>query len=183
MNRILKKKRWKGVNKILISPPVSSEQVLHPEKYLKKEMPVRVDIRFKPEGYTLCHSGVIGEYYLNILVLTRNTYKDFAAGWGGDRFEIYRDESGSSHFFIWESSWDSQEACANFYHVFKQFLERTYKINFREGKTKGYSFLAGKSAAAGSGYFFIYKQNNRMFYVRSNDRKQINTFIDGGNYD
>jgi len=33
VNYILKKKKWKGVNKILESPPVSSEQVLHPEKY------------------------------------------------------------------------------------------------------------------------------------------------------
>jgi hypothetical protein len=184
VNYILKKKKWKGVNKILESPPVSSEQVLHPAKYLKKEMPVRVDIRFKPEGYTLYHSGVIGEYYLNILLLTKNTYMDYAAGWGGDRFEIYRKAPRSSYFFIWESLWDTEEACANFYHVFKLFLEKAYTINFRDGKTGGYMFIAGKSAVTlNSGYFFIHKQKNRIFYVRSKDRKQINTFIDGGNYD
>lgn len=181
---ILKRKKWKGVNKVLQSPPVSSEQVLHPEKYLKNELPMRVLIAYKPKDYTLSHSGVIGEYYLNILLLSRHIYKDYAAGWGGDRFEIYKNTAGASYFFIWESLWDKDLFCANFYHVFKRFLEKTYKMNFRDGNTKGKAFIAGKSSSGTKpDYFFIYKFRNRIFFVRSNDRNQINTFIDGGNYD
>lgn len=186
-NYIFKKKKWKGVNKILTSPPVSTEQVLHPAKYLKQEMPLRVDINFRPgQEYHLYHSGVIGEYYLNILLLAKNLYQDYAVGWGGDRFEIYRNTSRgpAAYFLIWESLWDSREFCANFYLVFKSFLEKRYKINFRDGKVKGNIFIAGKSSSgADYGYFFIRKLNNRIFYVRSNDRNQINKFINGGYYD
>jgi hypothetical protein len=181
---ILKRKRWKGVNKVLKSPPVSSEQVLHPEKYLKKESPLRVDIAYRPQDCSLFHSGVIGEYYLNILLLSKNQYEDYAVGWGGDRFEIHKSPSGGSYFLIWESLWDTELFCSNFYHVFKGFFEKTFKINFKDGKMKGKAFIAGiSSSGPGADYFFIHKIKNRIFFVRSNDRKQVNTFIDGGNYD
>lgn len=186
VNHIFKKKKWKGVNQILKSPPVSTEQILHPKKYLKKEAPLRVNIGYRPEEYALYHSGVIGEYYLNILLLTKNMYRDYAAGWGGDRFEIYTNISRAqaSYFFIWKSCWDKEEFCANFYQVFKSFIEKQYKINFREGKVRSNIFIAGKSSSdPDSEYFFISRLKNRIFYVRSNDRTQINKFIDGGNYD
>jgi len=184
VNSILERKNWKGVNKILKSPPVSSEQILHPEKYLKKELPLSVEIGFKPDGYALYHSGVIGEYYLNILLQTRNMYKDYAAGWGGDRFEIYQKAAPSSCFFIWESLWDDERSCGNFYRIFKSFIEKKFNVNFSEGKTKTTIFIAGRSAAEKeTAYFFIHKGKNRIFYVRTNDRNQINTFIEGGHYD
>ncbi len=184
VNYIYKKKNWKGVNKILLTPPVSTEQILHPGKYLKKELPLIVDILYKPAGGTLYHSGVIGEYYLNVLLQTKDSLMDFAVGWGGDRFEIYKNSIQTSYFLIWESLWDADEYCSNFYQVFRDFIESKYKVNFQEGKVKGRAFGAGKSTSgAVTDYFFISKMKNRIFYVRSNDRNQINSFIEGGNYD
>lgn len=184
VNYIYRKKSWKGVNKILLTPPVSTEQILHPGKYLKKETPLAIVIIYKPAGFSLYHSGVIGEYYLNVLLQTKNLLMDYAVGWGGDRFEIYKDSSQSSYFLIWESLWDTDEYCSNFYQVFRDFIESKYKVNFQEGKVKGRAFRAGKSTTdAVTDYFFMRKMKNRIFYVRSNDRNQINRFIDGGNYD
>jgi len=175
---IADKKKWKGVNRILESPPRSSEQILHPEKYLKKEIPVEVKIGYKPEGYVLYHSGVIGEYYINILLKWDGDYRDFADGWGGDFFKIYT--KGSSYFLVWESAWDKEKFGSRFYFDFKRFVEKRFDINFRKGSSKGSPFIAGHSKA---GFFFIRKFKNQIFYVRTNSRKDINDFINGGYYD
>ncbi len=175
---LYKKKKWKAVNNALGEIPASSEQVLHPEKYLKKESPVRVPVNYKPDGYKLYHSGVLGEYFSNVLVMEEDRYNDHAVGWGGDAFELYR--KGDSYFLIYKSSWDHQKFASYFFFVMKRFVEHTFKVNFKAGTVGRAGFLAGKSQ---SGYFFLTKQNDKILYVRSNDRVQINKFISGGLYD
>ncbi|HLP59804.1 MAG TPA: hypothetical protein VK186_13275 [Candidatus Deferrimicrobium sp.] len=177
---VFSKKKWQGINDIWSSPPDSSEQILHPEKYLKREKPIAVAIEYIPDGYELYHSGVIGEYYLNVLLMPTHAskYFAFANGWGGDAFNIYR--KSSSHFLIWKSTWDEEKFCASFSFLFKRFIENKFQANFKEGNIKGSAFVAGQS---GDNYFFIRRIRNEMIYIRTNDRNQMNKFIYGGNYD
>ena len=175
---ILKKKKWKAVNRILTSPPMSSEQVLHPEKYLKKEMPRKIEIGYKPENYTLYHSGVIGEFYLGILIKGGGDFVDLAAGWGGDRFEIYR--KPSQYILLWESSWDRDKFAGTFMVIFRQFIEKEFLVNFKAGNIKGTPFMAGNSQY---GYFFLRRFKDKLFFVRTNDRQAMNQFINRGYYD
>jgi hypothetical protein len=178
MNFIFKKRKWSGVNGVLSRPPTSSEQILHPGKYLKNEQPVEVVIHHKPAGYRLYHSGVVGEYLLNILLLQEGQYVDHAAGWGGDSFALYRE--GERYFLLWESVWDKERYLGHFFFAFKAFLERTFKVNFRRGRRGDWEFLAGQSDF---GYFFLQRHGSDIFFVRTNDRKGINEFISGGLYD
>lgn len=178
INYIFKKKKWEKVNEVLNSPPESTEQILHPKKYLKGEIPIKVKIDYEPDVYKLYHYGVIGEYYLNILLKEDNKYVDYALGWGGDRFKVYKNLL--HYFLLWESVWDKEKFCTSFYIYFKKFIEKKFNVNFKNGCIKGKLFIAGNS---NSGYFFIRRYRNKIFYVRSNDRDQINRFIDGGFYD
>ncbi len=192
VNAVFKKKKWKGVNEILNDPPESTEQILHPDKYFNKEKPVSVTISYNPEGYKLFHSGVIGEYYLNVLLKPEKSLflEDYANGWGGDTFHIYKkpgtkDETSGSYFLAWKSVWDRDKKvnyCSHFHTDFKRFIERRFHVNFKKGKVKGINFIAGLSQS-GEGYFFLARLGYTVFYARSNNRKQMNTFIYGGHYD
>ncbi len=175
---VVKKKKWSGLNRVLDHTPLSSEQVLHPEKYLAAEKPQAVSTRFRPVRGEKFHSGVIGEYYLNVLLKDGLAPDDPASGWGGDLFSLYRD--GDSRLLLWESVWDTPGDCSRFQADFRRFLERTFHVNFREASEQGRAFLAGSS---GSGYFFLRRDNARLFYARSNDRDRINELISGGLYD
>jgi hypothetical protein len=175
---ILKKKKWQGLNQVLKQPPQSSEQILHPEKYLEREKPVAVSIGFHPVTGQLVNSGVIGEYFLNVLLANGAEIGDAASGWGGDFFAIYR--NANSYMLLWEAQWDTPVDCSRFLAVFRNFLEKKFKLAFRAGQNKGQPFMAGNSS---DGFFFLYQNNARLFYARTNDRGQINEFISGGNYD
>jgi hypothetical protein len=175
---ILKKKKWPGLNQVLKQPPQSSEQILHPEKYFNCEKPVTVSIGYHPVPGKLVHSGVIGEYFLNVLLANGAEIGDGASGWGGDFYSIY--QNADSIMLLWEAQWDTPGDCSRFAASFRNFLEKNFKLSFRDGQNQGRPFMAGNSPA---GYFFLYQYNNRLFYARSNDRVQINDLISGGNYD
>jgi len=175
---VFKKGKWKNVNKILTDPPVSSEQILHPEKYIKRELPIDSEPGYTPAGYELYHSGVIGEYMLNILLMEKNIYKDVASGWGGDTFNLF--QKGESYVLVWKSVWDKEEFCERFYTDFRNFTESEFGISYRKGNVKGNPFIAGRNEGQ---YFFIRKLGNKMFFFKTNNRNEMNNFINGGYYD
>jgi hypothetical protein len=175
---IVAKRRWQGLNQVLARKPLSSEQVLHPEKYFAGENPRVVSTRFRPARGELLHAGVVGEHYLNVLLQEGTAVGDPAAGWGGDLFSLHAD--GAERLLLWESLWDTPEAAARFQADFRRFLERTFHVNFQPGREHGLDFSAGRSAA---GYFFLRRDGDRLFYARGSDRVPINELISGGIYD
>ena len=175
---IVKERKWKGLNQVLGTKPLSSEQILHPQKYIANEKPQAVFTRFRPARGELFHQGVLGEYYLNVLLKQGTEVADVAAGWGGDLFTLYRD--GTSRLLLWESQWDTAADGSRFHADFRRFLEREFHVNFQDGSEQDRPFIAGSSTA---GYFFLRRDGARLFYARSNDRERINELISGGNYD
>lgn len=71
-------------------PPVTSEQLLHPEVFLRGEGPVAVDPP-APDGEKI-DEGVLGELGLLLVFAASGTAGQAAArGWGGDRYVAWRD--------------------------------------------------------------------------------------------
>jgi hypothetical protein len=76
--------RWDVVDAALrVRPPASSEQVLHPDKYLRVEQPRPVSLR-TPPGWRRLRRGRMGEWMTGRLVGDRAA----AAGWGGDAYAL-----------------------------------------------------------------------------------------------
>jgi len=178
---ILRERSWPGLNRVLAGKPLSSEQVLHAGKYLAGEKPLEVSTRFRPARGEAFHSGVVGESYLNVLLREENgrpEAEDAASGWGGDLFTLYRD--GESRLLLWESRWDGGGDAARFHGAFRRFLERRFGLELRQESRFGRRFLRGRS---GAGHFFLSRDNDRLFYARSNDPDKIDELIHGGIYD
>jgi hypothetical protein len=81
-------------------PPVSTEQVMHPEKWVRVEppLPVRLGARaVLGPGWERAASGVFGEFQTRELLAGAGGggSAEAAAGWGGDRYELWR-RSGST---------------------------------------------------------------------------------------
>ncbi len=173
-----KKKNWQRVNEIIKRPPISSEQILHPAKYIKNELPVDVKISYKPEGYEMYHEGVLGEFYINVMLCDNSELTGIATNWGGDQYRVYRKEN--SEFLIWKSEWDNPKAASFFLRVFSTHLGSKYGMVLKKGSRNGRSFLGGRSEGY---YYFLYFSGKVLYYVKTNNRKDINKFINGGNYD
>jgi hypothetical protein len=94
---------WTAVRRAWTEPPRSTEQVLHPEKYLAREEPRTVSGRKAPAGGRLIQEGVLGE------ALTRTLLGEgsdaAAAGWGGDLYQVW--DVGGRTLVVWRTEWDT----------------------------------------------------------------------------
>ena len=87
--------RWAVIDAALrFRPPASTEQVLHPDAYLKVQEPrkVRVDARKAlGDGWKRLARGTWGEWATAELLGDASA----SAGWGGDAYELWQREGGA----------------------------------------------------------------------------------------
>ena len=113
--------QWRTEQRELSSasdPPISTEQVPHPDKYWAHEMPVEVDLpelagRLGP-GWLTMGSDVFGELALNLILELgepSGSASVAAAGWGGDRRLVLEQDGRPALVLrtVWDTSLDAQE--------------------------------------------------------------------------
>lgn len=118
---------WGAINDALTTPPASTEQILHPEKYAAHEAPIDVQLKDPTAnlgggGWKQTYLDTFGELNMQMFVaggeqpdspipgLTVGEWPHAAdaAGWGGDRIGMWeRDESGS-WAIAWRTAWDTK---------------------------------------------------------------------------
>jgi hypothetical protein len=87
---------WSLVNAALTSrPPVSTEQIIHPDKYVPFEAPLDVKLSVGPvlgKGWKRASDGTLGELDTRELLRLGDAGKSTAAaaGWGGGRYELWQ---------------------------------------------------------------------------------------------
>lgn len=138
--RIYQNGGWPKVSEAYKRLPLSSEQILHPEKYLAYEVPTRIAL---PEVRSLLGVGwkkldydVNGEwsYYLILdeFLNAPAESKRAAAGWGGDRYAVYQGTGVGQVFMTQLSAWDTAEDARQF---FDAYVKRT-KLRYPKAKAK-----------------------------------------------
>jgi hypothetical protein len=110
-------------------PPQSSEQVLHPEKYLSGESPREVELdleNFADEGWRATATTPLGEIGVRGLLLAgvnTDEARRAAAGWGGDRSFVFERE-GHAPLFVWRTVWDTPRDAQEFFRAYNQMLQQ-----------------------------------------------------------
>ncbi len=85
---------WTLVNEAFEKPPVSTEQIIHPEKYLSNEQPANIAFpNWKSlDGFTLIRDNTLGEFdfrYLFRSVLPEKQALESSYGWNGSRYQLW----------------------------------------------------------------------------------------------
>ena len=110
---------WTVVNAALrVRPPDSTEQVMHPDAYLRSDEPERVGLR-EPvtalgPGWRPLRRTVLGEWVTGRLLARAGgtAAGDAAAGWGGDRAVLLG--RGDDRALVARWSWDSDKDADEF---------------------------------------------------------------------
>lgn len=104
------------MNAVFARPPVSTEQVLHPSKYLEGEPPLPVRAPEAPAGYRVLSTERMGELQTRVLLTGCAGHAaaiKAAAGWGGDSFRVLGAPDGRVAV-LWSTRWDSDDDAAEF---------------------------------------------------------------------
>lgn len=105
---------WPAVNAMYEDPPVSTEQVLHPEKYTYlRDDPMEVTLALPEtlDGWTSLGEDTGGEFLVGVF-LEQHGAPAAAEGWGGDRLRLYG--KGDETFLVWLIAWDSEDDASEF---------------------------------------------------------------------
>ncbi|HWS88625.1 MAG TPA: hypothetical protein VN282_16745 [Pyrinomonadaceae bacterium] len=118
-----------NLDEVFRRPPQSSEQVLHPEKYLSGEPPREVEFdldAFADEGWRPAATTPLGEIGVRGLLLAGVSVEEAkraAAGWGGDRSFVFERE-GHAPLFVWRTAWDTPRDAQEFFRAYNQLLQQ-----------------------------------------------------------
>jgi hypothetical protein len=84
-------KPWSAVDAVFKRPPRSTEQILHPDKYIADDKPVPITAAVLPSlpDWAIAHQTVWGELGFDLFLrahgIADQVASEAAAGWGGDR--------------------------------------------------------------------------------------------------
>jgi len=111
VGQLYRKGGWGAVNRAYGDPPESTEQVLHPGKYLRRDHPTSIELP-RMDGalgpmWQVIAENTLGELQVLAMFLPQGSdvARTAASGWDGDRYRIY--QYGEGKVLVWESVWDT----------------------------------------------------------------------------
>src|SRR5690242_105631 len=132
---VLKNGSWAGLNNAYTTLPVSSEQIMHPQKYFAHEMPVKIETPdLAPtfgKGWARADTDVNGEFGYFIILsefLPKFAARAAAAGWGGDRYDFYENKASGANALVQYTTWDTPEDAKEFFAAYSERTEQRYKL-------------------------------------------------------
>ena len=135
---------WDAFNAVYRYPPVSTEQILHPERYASGDEPVVLDYRARPvlRDWTRIYDTVMGEFQMRLFLkkhlvrdldgsvdkkkIARRRVEEATTGWDGDRLRAFESEDGRvaiTHLSAWDSTDDAWEYVEALLDSFRQRFE------------------------------------------------------------
>jgi hypothetical protein len=161
---------FESVNKALADPPQSTEQILHPEKYLDSPRDDPQKVTVPPLTSTLTtlspdwkyvDGGSWGEFDLQLQLKINGISDDeadqAAAGWGGAWYVQY--ESGNNSLLALDTRWDT----TNDANEFNAALDKSFGVSTKDGDLW----------VSGGRYFSVTQSDKRVVYVVSTDKATL----------
>lgn len=106
---------WQAVDDAYRNPPLSTEQILHPQKFrAEPDYPTRVEMGELDPGDDWRELGrnVLGEFQIGVM-LRRHRGEVAAAGWDGDRYAVFEGPEGKLAL-VWSTTWDDEDEARDF---------------------------------------------------------------------
>lgn len=109
---------WEGAHRRDSFPygprmPVSTEQILHPDRYARGDVPVPLAFQ---SDYGVMYEDVLGESEIRVLMArlagAREVRVGVPIGWGGDRYRVYATPDGPA--LVWYVVWDDERSRERF---------------------------------------------------------------------
>jgi hypothetical protein len=127
----LQEEGWEAVDAAFVDPPQSTEQILHPEKYLSRDEPQVVTLPpltgTLGAGWHLVEAETLGEFQTGLYLeqrVDRATADLASQGWDGDQYALYVQDGAEVLVFatVWDGSQDREE----FVSAYAQYAEGKY---------------------------------------------------------
>lgn len=124
---------WPDLKLVFQNPPVSTQQILHPDFYLKGVGPQKVTLPewkgLVPADWKLLEENVLGEFSLQELLkqyIGQQRADDLAPAWDGDRYAVFESGKTKRTALAFLLALETADDAARFCGQFSEALERKY---------------------------------------------------------
>lgn len=134
--------RWARINQAYDQPPRTTEQIMHPSKYFAGEVGAVVgEIPLGDvlgAGWRPLENDALGEWMTYLLLgygadvdsqLTDSEAAAAAAGWGGDRYQVYYNDETGQTVLAARWIWDSGPDALTFRSAMTKYLNERFGAN------------------------------------------------------
>jgi len=127
---------WSAVDRIYSDMPTSTEQILHPEKYLDdRDEPSVLEFEDPAaklgKSWKLGYKNIFGEFAFYLLLkhhATEGEAKGAAAGWDGDQICVFEKQDLDQRAVFGWSVWDSAEDAEEFYLAMVKWMRGRFPM-------------------------------------------------------
>jgi hypothetical protein len=140
VEKLLSDGGWEAVDAAYANVPVSTEQILHPEKY-PDDTPVVVELPdLLPtlgDGWSELDSNVMGEWYTYLILakgvdtsaqIETETAQTAAEGWGGDAYAVYTNDTTGQTALVIDWVWDRERDAGEFTDAFVTYANARFGL-------------------------------------------------------
>ena len=125
---------WSDLGILFENPPVSTQQIMHPDVYLAGVKPEKVFLPewkgLVPPEWKFLEENVMGEFFLGEVLkqfLGKDQSEMLASAWKGDRYAVFEDAKTKQTRLLFLLALDSEEDAARFCGQYGELLEMKYK--------------------------------------------------------
>jgi hypothetical protein len=121
-----------GFGEVFLHPPVSTQQILHPEKYFEHVQPTDPalpDVHL-PRGYKGLVGGELGELEQSILLeqyVGKKRAAALASHWRGCNFELRESKKAGRVVLLYSTEWDSDANAALYFAAYREAMRKKWK--------------------------------------------------------
>ena len=131
-NAVFNRDGTNGFNEVFLKPPVSTQQILHPEKYFSGVKPTEPELPqpHLPKGYKSLVGGSLGELEHTIMLEQfsgKARAAEIAPHWRGCGFDLLENKKAGRIVLLYAAEWDSEEAARQYFAAYRRQLSQKWK--------------------------------------------------------
>ncbi len=129
---VLQRDSQRGFGEVFLNAPVSTQQILHPEKYFEHLKPAdpALPVVHLPHGYKGLVGGELGELEEGILLqqyVGKTRSANLAPHWRGCNFELQENKKAGRVVLLYSTEWDSEESATQYFAAYREVLRKKWK--------------------------------------------------------
>jgi len=137
VHQLLRHGGYRAVDRAFKRPPISTEEILHPQQYLRarnsyrKLDPLPLQTQDQARLGEAVLTDTLGEFFISTLLsslIPTNQAAQAAAGWAGDRLALYLPADRPLGVLTWALVWDSAADAQEFYLSMAKFYEKRLEM-------------------------------------------------------
>ena len=131
-NALFERDHQYGFAEVFLKPPISTQQIIHPEKYFGGVKPTEPDLPdpHLPKGYKSLVGGTLGELEHSVMLEQysgKDAAADLAPHWRGSTFDLVENKKAGRVVLLYAVEWDTEEAARKYFAAYRTQLQKKWK--------------------------------------------------------